>query len=89
MPASPAVALPSQPATFAALQAMQTIILAECLVGGFTPFAALSAADTARYGVASAVFVGRPNDFHDAYLPQCAIWIPPAAETAVLGSVDI
>jgi hypothetical protein len=78
------LALPSQPATFAALQAMQSIILAECLVGGASPFAALSAADAARYGVANAVFVGRPKDFNDAYLPQCCIWIPPEHETAAL-----
>ena len=56
---------------------MRGIILAECLVGGVSPFAALAAADTTRYGVANAVFIGRPKDFNDAYLPQCVIWIPP------------
>lgn len=76
--------LPSQPATFAALQAMQSIVLAECLVGGASPFAALSTDDAARYGVANAVFVGRPKDFKDAYLPQCCLWIPPETETAAL-----
>ena len=72
--------LPSQPNTFAALQAMQTLILSECLVAGVSPFAPLSATDAARYGVARAVFVGRPKDFSDAYLPQCCVWLP--AETS-------
>ena len=66
--------LPVQPATFAALRAMQGLILSECLVGGASPFAALSAGDAARFGVANAVFVGRPKDFKDAYLPQCRLW---------------
>ncbi|HEX6819970.1 MAG TPA: hypothetical protein VF120_16460 [Ktedonobacterales bacterium] len=75
MPTRPTgVALPNQPATLAALQAMQSIVLSECLVGGVSPFAALSAADASRYGVPSAVFIGRPKDFADAYLPQCCIW---------------
>ena len=26
------------------------------------------------------MFVGRPKDFKDAYLPQCALWIPESAE---------
>ena len=88
MPTPPAPAiLPTQPATFAALHAMQTIILNECLVAGASPFAVLSAADAARYGVANAVFIGRPKDFKDAYLPQCCIWIPPETEdSSVLGS---
>jgi hypothetical protein len=76
--------LPGQPATFAALQAMQSLILSECLVGGVSPFAALSSSDAARFGVANAVFIGRPKDFKDAYLPQCCLWIPPDAETAAL-----
>lgn len=76
--------LPGQPNTLAALQAMQSIILNECLVGGASPFAALSAADVARYGVANAVFIGRPKDFNDAYLPQCCLWIPAASETVEL-----
>ncbi|HEU5437760.1 MAG TPA: hypothetical protein VFU88_00610 [Ktedonobacterales bacterium] len=80
-------ALPGQPATFAALQAMQAIILAECLVGGASPFAALSTADVARFGVASAVFIGRPKDFKDAYLPQCCLWIPEESETAALAGL--
>ena len=71
------IALPGQPDTLGALAAMRDIILAECLVGGVSPFAALTAADAARYGVANAVFIGRPKDFNDAYLPQCVIWIPP------------
>ena len=75
--------LPSQPDTFGALQAMQSLILNECLVAGVSPFAALSASDATRYGVARAVFIGRPKDFSDAYLPQCCIWLPsdPHAET--------
>jgi hypothetical protein len=84
MPIHPALTLPSQPSTFAALQAMQSIIVTECLVGGVTPFAALSSADATRFGVANAVFVGQPKDFKDAYLPQCGIWIPPQAETVAL-----
>jgi hypothetical protein len=64
---------------------MQSIILGECLVGGVTPFAALSAADATRYGVANAVFIGRPKDFADAYLPQCCIWIPQETEAVELG----
>lgn len=74
------LALAAQPATFAALQAIQSLILSECLVGGASPFAALSSTDAARYGVANAVFVGRPKDFKDAYLPQCCLWIPPQSE---------
>lgn len=73
--------LPSQPDTFGALQAMQSLILNECLVAGVSPFAALSAADASRYGVARAVFVGRPKDFSDAYLPQCCIWLPSDTNT--------
>jgi hypothetical protein len=76
----PGVALPAQPATFAALRAMQSLILSECLVGGASPFAALTSADATRFGVANAVFVGRPKDFKDAYLPQCCVWIPPETE---------
>lgn len=62
--------------TLAVLQAMQGIILGEALVGGSSPFAALSAADAARYGVSRAVFVGRPKDFNSAYMPQCCLFIP-------------
>jgi hypothetical protein len=78
--------LPSQPDTFGALQAMQSLILSECLVAGVSPFAALSASDASRYGVARAVFIGRPKDFSDAYLPQCCIWLPSdtKAETVEL-----
>jgi hypothetical protein len=87
MPIQPGLSLPAQPATFAALQAMRSIILSECLVAGVTPFAALTAADAARYGAANAVFVGRPKDFNDAYLPQCCVWIPSESEAvAVTGS---
>lgn len=71
------ITLPGQPDTMGALSAMRGIILTECLVGGVSPFATLSAADAARYGVTRAVFIGRPKDFSDAYLPQCVLWIPP------------
>jgi hypothetical protein len=58
MPTRPSgIALPGQPATYAALRAMQAIVLSECLVGGVTPFAALTSADASRYGVANAVFL--------------------------------
>lgn len=70
----------SGPNTLGVLQAMQTIILNEALVGGVSPFAALSAADQTRYGVARAVFIGRPKDFSDAYLPSCCLWIPERDE---------
>ena len=75
MPGGPRT-LGSTPTTLSVLQAMQGIILAEVLVGLSSPFAALSAADQSRYGVARAVFIGRPKDFKDAYLPQCVLWIP-------------
>lgn len=74
------VALPAQPNTFGALQAMQSIILSECLVNGVTPFAALTSADATRYGVSSAVFVGRAKDFNSAYLPQANLWLAPEPE---------
>ncbi len=80
------VALPAQPDTLGALEAMRAIILSECLVGGVTPFAALSAADAARYGVGYAAFIGRPKDVNDAYLPQLNLWIPPEPETTALAS---
>lgn len=72
--------LASGPNTLGVLQAMQSIILNEALVGGVSPFAALSASDQTRYGIARAVFIGRPKDFSDAYLPQCALWIPQRDE---------
>src|SRR5579875_1607214 len=78
------MALPSSPQTLACLQAMQSIILTEALVSSASPFAALSASDAARYGVSNAVFVGRPKDFKDAYLPQCCLWIPPERDSAQL-----
>jgi hypothetical protein len=71
-----------------ALQAMRSIILSECLVGGVTPFAALSAADAARYGVSNAVFIGRAKDFNDAYLPQVNLWIPPQPDGAAQTSAQ-
>lgn len=80
----PAVALSTQQGTFAALEAMRQIVLTECLVGGVSPFAALSPADASRYGVANAVFVGQPKDFADAYLPQCRIWLPSEGENVAL-----
>lgn len=87
LPQPTGVALPTQPDTLGALRAMQTIILSECLVGGISPFAALSAADAARYGVARAVFLGEPKDFKDVYLPQCALWVPAESETLDLESL--
>lgn len=72
--------LPSQANTLGALQALQAIIINETLVGGVSPFAALSTGDAARYGVARAVFVGRPKDFADAALPCCALWLPERDE---------
>lgn len=84
------VGLPGRPDTLGALAAMRAIILAECLVGGVSPFAALSAADAARYGVARAVFIGKPKDFNDGYLPQCALWVPPERDlTAQTGGVTL
>lgn len=68
--------MPTAPNTLGALQAMQSIIIAEALVAAVSPFAALTVADQARYGVARAVFIGRPKDFADAYVPQCCLWIP-------------
>lgn len=73
--------LATSPNTLGVLQAIQTIILNEALITGVSPFAALSSADATRYGVSKAVFIGRPKDFKDAYLPQCCIWIPEAAES--------
>lgn len=69
----------NSPNTLSVLQAMQGIVISEALVGGVSPFAALSASDATRYGVSRAVFVGRPKDFNDGYLPQCNLWIrePP------------
>ncbi len=57
------------PNTLGALQALQSLILANT----GTTFAALSAADATRYGVARAVYIGAPKDFKDMYLPQCHI----------------
>lgn len=72
--------LPTGPNTLGVLQALQTIIISEALIGGVSPFATLSAADQTRYSVSKAVFVGRPKDFKDAYLPQCVLWIPELGE---------
>lgn len=65
------------PATLATLQALQSLIIAHT----GTTFAALSAADQARYGVARAVYVGAPKDFKD-YLPQ--LHLVPTADAVVL-----
>jgi hypothetical protein len=73
--------LPGQANTLGALQAMQTLILNEVLVAAVSPFAALSAADQTRYGVARAVFIGKPKDWKDAYLPACTLWVPPGDPT--------
>ncbi len=72
----------STPNSLGILQAMQSTIIAEALVASVSPFATLSAADQSRYGVARAVFVGRPKDLNDGYLPQCNLWIPPSDEAA-------
>ena len=79
MPLGPKT-LGNTPTTLAVLQAMQAIILNECLIGGVSPFAALSSADATRYGVSKAVFIGRPKDFKDGYLPQCCLWVPERDE---------
>lgn len=85
MPTQPAgLALPAQPDSLGALRAMQAILVAECLVGGVTPFAALTSPDATRFGAASAVFIGRPKDFKDAYLPQCCVWVPENSEVVTL-----
>jgi hypothetical protein len=68
------------PNTFGALQALQSLILANT----GTTFAALSSADAARYGVARAVYIGAPKDFKDRYLPQCHI-VPVDDRIAVIG----
>lgn len=73
-------ALPNAPTTLSVLQAMQALIIGGILVSGSSPFAALSAADALRFGVGRAVFIGRPKDFKDAYLPQCVLWIPERDE---------
>jgi hypothetical protein len=65
--------VPSAPGTLTMLRALQTVILNNALIGGVSPFAALNSADASRFGVARAVFVGAPQDFHDGYLPQCHI----------------
>lgn len=72
--------LGNAPSTLSILQALQGIIISEALIGGVSPFAALSASDQARFGVSHAVFIGRPKDFKDAYLPQCCLWIPERDE---------
>ena len=77
----------STPGTLTILQAMQSIILAEAQVAGSSPFAALSASDATRYGVARAVFIGKPKDFNDGYLPQCNLWIPPADESRQVSEI--
>lgn len=59
--------LPSAPDTLTSLRATQSLILAAMGNG----FAALSAADATRLGVARAIFIGAPKDFNDGYLPQC------------------
>ena len=65
--------VPGAPNTLGVLQAVQTMLLNDVLVGGSSPFAALNSTDAARYGVARAVYIGAPKDFKDGYLPQCQI----------------
>ena len=69
--------------TLALLQSVQALILANT----GSAFAALSAADAARYGVSRAVFVGAPKEYKDGYLPQCHI-IPEADLVAVSGGAS-
>ena len=64
--------IPTAPATLSLLRAVQTLILNNVLIGGTSPFAALSSADATRYGVANAIYIGEPKDFRDAYLPLLA-----------------
>jgi len=78
------VSLPAQPESLGVLQSMQSLILAECLISGATPFAPLSAADALRFGVASAAFLGRPMEFADVFLPQCSLWVPEGGDSAAL-----
>jgi hypothetical protein len=73
-------ALGAGPNTLGVLQAMQGLILGNVLVGGVSPWAPLSAADAMRFGVTAAVFIGRPKDFKDVYLPQCCLWAPEHEE---------
>lgn len=80
-PPGPPRTLGSAPTTLGVLKAMQSILIPEVLVSGSSPFAALSASDQSRFGVSRAVFIGRPKDFKDAYLPQCCLWIPERDET--------
>ncbi len=63
--------VPAAPGTLNVLRALQSLILNDVLIGGVSPFTALGSANATRFGVARAVFVGAPKDFHDSYLPQC------------------
>ncbi len=67
--------------TLAALQALQQMIIAQA----GSRFAALNAQDAARYGVASAVFIGAPKDLRSAGTPQAQI-IPRGAQTELIGA---
>ena len=73
--------VPTTPATLSLLRAMQTLILTNVLIGGTSPFAALSSADATRYGATNAIYIGEPKDFRDGYLPQCHL---VAEEEAVM-----
>jgi hypothetical protein len=65
--------VPTGPATLTVLRALQSLILNDVLIGGVSPFAALTSADATRYGVTNAVYIGAPKDFRDVYLPQCQL----------------
>lgn len=77
----------STPNSLGILQAAQSLIISEVLIAAASPFAALSTADATRYGVSRAVFVGRPKDFNDGYLPQCNLWIPPSDESRQVSEI--
>ena len=59
----------TMPATLAMFRNLQNLIVTN--MG--TSFAALSAADAARYGVNRAVFIGVPKILRDRDLPQCQL----------------
>lgn len=87
--------MPTQANSWAMYQAVQYLIFTECLVGGVSPFTALSAAantanpggvsDLVRYGtnpngtVTTAVIIGVPKDMTNRYATQCWV-VPPVSE---------
>ncbi len=77
--------VPGAPNTLGMLRAIQSLIVNNVLIGGVSPFAALSSADAARYGVSRAVYIGAPKDFRDGYLPQCHI-VPEGEAVTLMGA---